>query len=475
MENPEAEVSESLGDNDTSDWNVVGNSGDSDSEDDGWGFDVTALTPATPVSDDSAFEGDWDRREAPNWTEYIEPPPTISFLAPLPVEAKTLEINNLKINGHPFLSSFLQQRRYTDIHFRISHRLLNYVMHLSEEAAFEFLCKYKPECTFVAGRPFKSADELELHKWVRMIIEWQYDSMIVHHALAGEAMWNDLSKLRDYATHSWVWDTDLIRAAVHFLAMIRDATRLTSLEQVLEIVYRMQQVDEKSTITEAEKEIVDQALGLIPSTNTLNQVTSRAVELLERSCYNFWDKYNPQELKEQKWHFPDRATFRRLPPGTHPFGWDCPERVELQRWNDLFWAFEQFPPREKHWTPEIPDSTYIQELLWSAVDLRNCAAHRDVKSDRRTLEIMLDDAYFLATELGDDEAADEILDLLVKDILKPIFDEQKPRTEEIRRRRERIEDAARADWERHNQPIIWRALRGIWIALSSASRSFLPF
>ena len=403
---------------------------------------------------DNAFdvkpEGDWYDGSNDNWKEYREVLPTLSFSDPLPPPADTLEINGVKIDGqrHAFLSSFLHQRRYTDIPFGTAHRLLNYIMHLSEEAAFEFLKLRAPERLWVEYRWRKSADELEIQKWVRHLRDLQYTSIREH--LAGEAFpYDDLNGLRLHAVHSWVYDTDQIRAAVGFIALLKDEGRLTSLEEVLKILHSAHQVSGNHTITDAEKRITDLALGIVPTTiTTVHQTLCRVQELLESACYNFWVKHNPERLTEMEWHFSDTANRNRLPPGSTGRGWDCPERVELNLWQNtvnLRWDFpDMFAPRDQDSEEEVADAEYIQELLRSACELRNVTAHRKFREDGLTLVKMLNDAWCLATELEDWAAADEINVLEVKECLFRVYDEQAEIAEWRRLSREQQQQEERA-------------------------------
>ena len=401
-------------------------------------------------------EGEWDDSSAPNWEEYTEELPTLSFKDPLSLQPGVLEIYYVAIDGelHPFLTAFLHRRRYTDIPFGTAHRLLNWIMHLVEEGIFQFLQQHTPDEKFVQGsygpaRERTCADELEVQFWVRHLMD-NYLRMF-QHILAGQGVWNSLETLRNYAVHSWVYDTHLIRAAVGTLALIKDEQRLSTLEQVLEITYHMYRQPKERDITEVEKRIVDEALGFIPAKpTTLHQLLSRVQELLENACYNFWQKHNPHRLAELQWHFSDTTEWTRLPPNTTGKGWDCPERVELQRWHDardLDWNFEKFPPRTKPHNPGVVDKADLMDLLQSAGQLRNCVAHRDYKRSERPLKEMLCLAQDLASALDDAAAAKEIEALLDTGFLQPIFEDQEAAYLRRYDKFLQVDSEARVNWQ----------------------------
>ena len=403
-------------------------------------------------------EGVWYDSGAPNSEEWSEEPPILSFTAPLPPPPNVLEICRIPIDGqrHPFLSSFLKKTRYTDIPFGTAHRLLNYIMHMLEEAAFDFLMLHTPGEMTVEGpagvfKWRKCADELEVQWWVRHLRRHYFSRF--SRLVAGEGIFADLDDLRCHAVHSWVYDTDQIRTAVGVLATVKDENRLSTLEKVLETIYHMYRKPTERTITDDEKRVAEVALGIVRTEpRTIHQLLCRVQELLENACFKYWQQHNPQRLTELKWDFSDTPYWGQLPPGTDPHGWDCPERVELQLWHDkhdLHWDFEQFPRRTEHYDPDITDHRYLRELLRSAVDLRNSAAHRSHEYSHRPLEEMLESAWNLAAELCDDAAEKEIGVLLEKDFLQSIFADQKPKFEARREYRKQLEAEARADWQQY--------------------------
>lgn len=391
----------------------------------------------------------------------IEPPkplPTISFSAPLaPAEGLVIGCITISPQCHPFLASFLYQPRYTDIPFGIAHRLLGYIMHLLEEAAFDFVTLHTPENKTIGygdnrSRWAYSADEFEIQWWIRHINK--SDSLQRH--LAG-ALCNELEDFRNSATHSWVYDSWQFRAAVAFLAKVGDETRLTRLEEILQTVYRRTQALGEYTITDKESEATDMALGLIRTEPvTFHQVFCRVQELLEKACFDFWVEHNPQRLTGMEWHFSDNSDRSCVPPGVTPIGWDCPERVELQRWRPgeiygFSWNFEQFPTRGVVYDPDVVDEKLIGELLSSVSELRNMAGHRDHRPARGTAYTVLADAVELADELGDRAAADEIEELRHSPLLSWIYHEQQEDTDKELRWREEREERALREWKRPHQ------------------------
>ena len=441
---------------------------------DSWNESINSLTSAGDESQAQveAGEGHWEDNSDPEWEERNKPKKPLSFSAPLPpeIEVKNLEIHDLKIGGYPFLSAFLHQRRYTDIHFGDAHRLLNYVMHLLEEAAFEFLKQYHPGRDKELGSvPFEgkerfSGDEVELQKWLEVIICLRSEKE-VGIALGGDGIYDkwlhgELAELRHYATHSWVWTTEQLKPAVYFLAMVRDKGRLAILERILDITYRYHTESEDDNVTKAEKLIYDEALGDIPSEpKTVHQVLYRVQELLERACWDFWEINSPHRLEKLEWHCrDDRADRKRMPPGTEAIGWDCPERVELQLWHDTYgldWDFPQFPRGVESLDPDVRTYCELRRLLRSACDLRNCTAHRSHTTDsRRTLWEMLYDAMLLADLLDNDKAAQEIESLRRMPLLDSVYIEQREdavKSWEKRQQNYRDAEAAWIDWQLMNK------------------------
>ncbi|KAL8822093.1 MAG: hypothetical protein Q9191_007166 [Dirinaria sp. TL-2023a] len=385
-------------------------------------------------------------------------PDILSFTAPLPPPAD-LKIWRIPIDGqrHPFLSSFLQKRRYTDIPFGTAHRLLNYIMHLIEEAIFDFCMLHTLGQMTVEGPAWRTkrrtcADEVEVQWWVRHL---QRHYCEFSRVLARVDFIPDVDDLRLYAVHRWVWSTYRIEDAVGVLALVKDERRMSALEKVLETIYHTYRQPRGRTITDAEKRIADVALGIIPTDpTTVHQLLCRVQELLENACWKFWQEHNPQRLTQLEWHRTESGSYGTLPPGTDPHGWDCPERVELQLWHDrsdLDWSrFEQFPPRTEHYDPELTDHVYLRVLLRNAVHLRNCAAHRSYDdSGRPPLEEILDKACDLAFALRDEAAAKEIETLQGKAFLEPIFKDQSSNYKRRLKSWKEADAEALADWKQH--------------------------
>jgi len=430
-----------------------GSWGDSDTST-GWDSWTSQASHSSTSSTETVAE--WDPDQILPSIEPIKPLPTISFSAPL-APAEELLIGSITIDpqSHPFLTSFLCQPRYTDIPFGIAHRLLGYIMHLLEEAAFDFVTAHTPnnKSIYYGGNRFKwaySADDVEIQRWVRHISK--STALQGHLAEGSLALCNSLEHLRDSATHSWVYDSWQFRAAVAFLATLKDEKRLTSLEQVLKTVYFRTQAPGECTITDEENVNADLALGLIRTEPvTLHQLLCRVQELLERACFNFWVKHNPQRLTELEWHFPDGYDRSCVPPGVTAVGWDCPERAELQRWRTietpgLYWKFEPFPARGRVYNPDAVDDDFIEELLLSAALLRNLVGHRDHRPPKSTMEVVFEDVHALASELGDHKAAAEIDELRQSPLLFWIYDEQEEATKKVWEGRDERDDEARQKW-----------------------------
>jgi len=333
-----------------------------------------------------------------------------------------------------------------DIPFGIAHRLINYVMHLSEEAAFDFVKLHKPGSMYIEleDRELKwaeSADDVEIHFWVRHIRKHSWD---LQKHMAGSGIYNGLSQLRLHAVHSWVYDTHQIKTAVAFLAMLRDERRITELEQVLRVVYFTHQEASKSIITDAERHMAHVALGYIPTEpRTVHQVLYRVQELLERACYDYWAKHSPQRLTEFQWPRNTQASTWNI-----KYGWDCPERVELNFWNEVYWNFEAFKSGEELSDPAEDDFKYLKRLLNSATCLRHAAAHRRVQIGKYTLAEMLEEAQWLAEALDDEAATEEIRDQLRKnECWDYIREEQAEATAESMALRKECAEEERVKWQ----------------------------
>lgn len=362
----------------------------------------------------------------PKWDPLDNPPPLVepvklpivSFSTPLPPR-ESLNGNwlNIDVERHEFLLSFLHQERYMDVPFGIAHRLINYIMHLTEEAAFDFVKLHIPNSMEIKlegleTRWVEGADDVEIHYWAGHIIK---HSCELEKHMAGNGLSNDLNHLRLHAVHSWEYDTYQIKAAVAFMAMLRDEKRITALEQVLRVVYLTQQEWCQPLITDAEQHLADLALGYIPTEpRTIHQVLHRAQELLESACYNYWTKHSPQRLADFPRACDTRAsTYVSL---NTEYGWDCPERVELDFWDQggtFAWVFPAFPYKHDYSDPDAYNVEYLRELLNSAACLRHAAAHRRTQIGYRTLEEMLLNAQWLAEILEDGASAEEIRDKLL--------------------------------------------------------------
>jgi len=389
----------------------------------------------------------WDPLDIPPPLEEYIVLPTVSFATPLP-PPKSLNGNwlDIDVQRHQFLLSFLHQERYMDIPFGTAHRMINYVMHLSEEAAFDFVKLHQPESMYIELEDgefkwAKSADDVEIHFWVRHIIKHSWD---LQKHMTGGGIYNDLSQLRLHAVHSWVYDTHQIKTAVAFLAMLRDEPRITALEQVLRVVYLTHQEARQPIITDAERHIVDVALGYIPTEpGTVHQVLCRAQELLESACYNYWAKHSPQRLAEFQWPRNAQASTWVI-----RHGWDCPERVELNFWNEVYWNFEAFKSGEELSDPAEDDFKYLKRLLNSATCLRHAAAHRRVQIGKYTLAEMLEEAQWLAEALDDEVATEEIRDELRKnECWDYIREEQAEATAESMALRKECAEEERVKWQ----------------------------
>lgn len=429
---------------DSGSWGDGGSWGGSDVSTacDGWASQASHTSSSSTESIPA-----WDPLDIPPPLEDYKPLPTVSFSTTLPsLESINGNWLDIDVERHQFLLSFLHQERYMDIPFGIAHRLLNYIMHLTEEAAFDFVKLHIPgsmEIKLEDGeyRWAESADDIEIHFWVQHIIT---NSGALRKHMAGDGIGNSLYQLRLNAIHSWVYDTYQIRIAVAFLANLRDEERITELEQVLRVIYLTHQEASQSIVTAAERHIADVALGYIPTKpRTVHQVLYRAQELLERACYNYWAKHSPQKLAEFEWPRNTRASTWVI-----RHGWDCPERVELNLWNEVYWNFEACKSVEELSDPAENDYKYLKRLLNSATCLRHAAAHRRVQIGKYTLAEMLEKAQWLAEALDDEAATEEIRDELRKnECWEHIREEQAEATAETMALRKECAEEERVKWQ----------------------------
>lgn len=419
-------------------------------------------------SDTSTAWGSWTSQSShtpassiksvPKWDPVDIPPPleepiilpTVSFSTPLPpIESLNGNWLDIDVQRHQFLLSFLHQERYMDIPFGVAHRLINYIMHLSEEAAYDFVKLHRPEDMHIelegserkwAERP----DEVEIHYWVRHIMK---RSGYLYKHMAGHGICNDLMRLRLHAVHSWEYDTYQIKSAVAFLAILRDEPRITALEQVLRVVYLNHQEAAQPIVTDAERHLADVALGYIPTEpRTVHQVLCRAQELLEHACYNYWAKHSPQRLADQKW--PCDTLARSYISWNDKYGWDCPERVELNLWDNVDWKFPAFADGPEFSDPAEDDAKYLKRLLNSAACLRHAAAHRRILIGKFTVAGMLEEAQWLAEALDDDAAVEEIRDKLREnECWDYIRNEQAEATAAWKQTQKESAEKERVDWQ----------------------------
>lgn len=394
--------------------------------------------------------GDWDSHCLP--ADFDAPPvrlPRLSFCDPLSDEPVDINFwGSVAVNAerHPFLCSFLQRTRYTDIPFGTAHRLLDAIMHLLQWGAHCFLKSRGPDYLNIMGAYRESADEVELEHQVRKIIEHKMINLSWH---------NDLYELRLAATHSWVYSTNTIRMAVIFLGLIGDEDRLTSLGQLLRTIYYTQEQSNKEVpITDDEIEQANLALHYTPAEpKTQHLLLHRVQELLEKACFNYWAEYNPQRLTELEWHKSDSGYHGPMPKGTVSFGWDCPERVELQMWSDtnkIKWDFIPWPKKPDIYDPDCFYEDDFNGLLRSAVSLRNLAAHRIYRIDGHqpeTLFEMLRDAEHLAYCLHDKAAAEEISGYRGHSFCQDLYALQSKLTEERRLESKKVYDEAKIKWQ----------------------------
>jgi len=142
-----------------------------------------------------------------------------------------------------------------------------------------------------------------------------------------------------------------------------------------------------------------------------------------------------------------------MPRGTVPFGWDCPERVELQMWSEtpgLKWDFIQWPQKPEIYDPDRFYEDDIRRLLKSAVALRNLTAHRIYRVDGpqpETLFEMLRDAGDLAHALDDEAASEEISGFQGHGFCQDLHAIQSTWTEKRRLESKKKYDEAKIKWQ----------------------------
>lgn len=428
-------------------WRTTAGSGSSWGSDDSTACDGSqaSYTPKSSIA------------SIPKWDPLDIPPPlpepiilpTVSFSTPLPPpESLNSDWLEIDVHRHQFLLSFLHQERYMDIPFGIAHRLINYIMHLAEEAAYDFVKLHRPDSMEIEleggeRKWVKRADDVEIHYWVRYI---RKNSGHLHKHMAGYGICNELKQLRLHAVHGWVYDTYQIKAAVAFIAMLRDEPRITALEQVLRVIYLTQQEASQPIVTDAERHLADVALGYIPTEpRTVHQVLCRAQELLEHTCYNYWAKHSPQRLADEKW--PCDTLTDSYSPYNDKYGWDCAERVELNRWSLIEWNFPAFAPGPEFSDPTEDDAKYIERLLGSAACLRHAAAHRRIVIKELTVAGMLEEAQWLAEALDDDAAAAEMYRLREHECWGHIRAEQAEATAKWKKTQKDCAEEERVAWQ----------------------------
>lgn len=422
----------------------------SDGSDGSTDFDSETSDSSQTSTSSIKATGDWDSHCLP--ADFDAPPvrlPTLSFCDPLSDE--NVDINfwgSVAVNAerHPFLCSFLQRKRYTDIPFGMAHRLLDAIMHLLQWGAHCFLKSRGSEYLDIMGACREYADEVELEHQVKKIIDHKMIHLSWH---------NDLYDLRLAATHSWVYSTDTIRMAVIFLGLIKDEDRLTTLGRLLRTIYYTQkQSDGEVSITDDDIEQANLALHYTPAEpKTQHLLLHRVQELLERACFNYWAEHNPQRLTELEWHKSNEGHHGPKPRGTVTFGWDCPERVELQMWCDtdkVKWDFIPWPKKPDVYDPDCFYEDDFERLLKSAISLRNLTAHRIYRVDGyqpATLFEMLRDAEHLAYRLHDEAASKEISGFRGHRFCQDLYAMQSKLTEERRLKSKEEYDEARIKWQ----------------------------
>ena len=422
----------------------------SDGSDESIEFDSETSDSSQTSTSSIKPTGDWDSHCLP--ADFDDPPirlPTLSFCDPLSDENVNIKFyGNVAVDAerHPFLCSFLQRTRYTDIPFGTAHRLLDAIMHLLQWGAYCFLRSRGSDYLHIRGAYRECADEIELEHLVKKIIEHKMVDVSWHY---------DLYDRRLAATHSWVYGTDEILMAVIFLGLLKDEGRLTNLGQLLRtIYYTHKQSNEEVSITDDDIEQANLALHYTPAEpKTQHLLLHRVQELLEKACFNYWTKHNPQRLTELEWHKSDKGCHGRMPRGTVPFGWDCPERVELQMWCEtpgLKWDFTPWPKKPDIYNPDFFYEDDFTRLLKSAVALRNLTAHRIYREDGyqpETLFEMLRDAEDLARVLGDQAASEEISGFQDHSSCQDLYAMQSKLTEERRLEDKERYDEAKIKWQ----------------------------
>lgn len=403
----------------------------------------------TSSSSTSSEPAEWDSRRAADWDD-SEPqrpptPVTLSFSDPLPTSPEPL----LRINPdrHPFLTTFFEDERYTDISFSISHRLLRFVAGLAAEAAFEFLRRDSPDGVKLFGKLRTSADECELQHWIQAIMDWGLASDKI-----GNKFRTRLEEFRNYATHHWVYTTYEMLPAIRLFMALGDEERLVKLETVLEIVYsQYSNSSQTREITAEEEDTTDLALGLLPIEPVTQYQTLYEVQsLLEETLFEYAHATAKSSLATVKWDFANDSDGSELPPGTEPTGINCPERMELQRWKEQSWIFcKGFPVRKHIYDPDQTDNKLILQRLDAAHTIRNWAAHPVSRPDgyRPTpLYVCLGDVAELMRDLGYEVERERILWLREKPCLGPIFDYEAVYAETLMKDREERKVEARKQW-----------------------------
>ena len=390
-------------------WSTSDNSDDSEgygtdesSEPSNWdepeGYNSDTLTTCAVDGWDATCKEDCDvtlpvpERIAPSWS------------SPLPTSPGPLKINGVTISGHPFLTAFFEEQRAMDIPFATSHRLASFLMHVAEESCFDFVQRNNPlglpreihKAPFDSWDPMTSGDQQELQMWGAHL-QFRLSSYRPYMA-ADVSEIPDLTPVRLIAVHSWaVENTRFIRRVIGLVALLKDDDRLCKIEQVLQVLYWRQQPsgDNAPAISAEENRMVDIALGLVPSPiKTPHQLLHRVQGIVEKSCFDFYAAKRPEYLLKRSWAF--NTWDDCLPKPIHGTGWDCPERVELNMWQDMAWVFpELFSPT---------DYPRFISLMHSMRCLRNQAAHRS----HWGMKPVLTDACELTRLLGDTVGAAQI-------------------------------------------------------------------
>ena len=400
--------------------------------------DVESGSDATSSYEPTSTWTDQPSDDASDWA--VEQVPALRWTSPLPTSPKPLIFKGgLRVVGHPFLTAFLEKDREIDIPFAIFHRLATFLMHMAEESCFDFIARVNKvwledyqfngilkRDDLYARYPVSSADQIELYTYGNHLEKNLYT--YGRHMAGENPSIPKLDAIRLLGVHSWAGKkTVYIEMVVYLLALLQDERRLSQLEQVLEVIYRRYQPQDGNTkvISDEEDAMVNLALGYIPSpVKTAHQLIYQIQDIVEKCCFDFWTKHRPESLLTQAWSF---NTFQGDEPRTvKGTGWDCPERVELNMWQEVTWDFpELFSDIDDdeilaHDPADGPTKSRLLDLLESMRFLRNNAAHRGIAE----LNVQLPNASSLARLLGDQAAADQI-DAMVAEaetMLRPIFE-----------------------------------------------------